>query len=111
MPSAISDDCCCVSAVQPISNLGFSSNLFCQSMSRQAVLRCSMHGTAKKRISIDVNAILFSILFFRHEPVARKVLSTRAYEEPCWHYKRRKTFLATDSSLTSSATGDMMAAR
>ena len=29
-----------------------------------------------------------------------KVLSTRAYEEPCWHYKSRKTFLATDSCLT-----------
>ena len=37
---------------------------------------------------------------FRHEPVARKVLSTRAYEEPCWHYKSQKTFLATGSCRT-----------
>ena len=37
-----------------------------------------------------------------HAPVARKKMSTRAYEELCWHYKSRKTFLATGSCLTSS---------
>ena len=39
----------------------------------------------------------------RHAPTARRVLSTRAYEEPCWHYKNRKTFLAIGACPTCFA--------
>ena len=32
---------------------------------------------------------------FRHAPIARKALRKRAYEEACWQYDSRTTFLAT----------------
>ena len=36
---------------------------------------------------------------FGYAPVARKVPSTRAYENPGWHYKSWKTFLAVGACL------------
>ena len=38
-----------------------------------------------------------------HAPIAKKVLSLRAYEEPGWHNNSRKGFLAIDARPKSSA--------
>ena len=77
---------------------------FFPNSSRKPRLRYQRDKSAVRTSPYPPSTLLGSSLHLatkvRHEPVARKVLSMRAYEEPCWPYKSRKTVLATGSCPT-----------
>ena len=47
-----------------------------------------------------INIVLITAKHVGHAPTARKVVSTREYGEPCWHYESRKTCLAIGACPT-----------
>ena len=55
---------------------------------------CEPCSSSPKIPNRSFSFLLQKVSDWRHAPIARKTLSTRAYEEPGWHCVSRKIFLA-----------------